>query len=124
MLAPSALQDQVFSIRLGGWPIVAVPESLVGDGASRRMMAALSLMDVFEQLLALVGVDAALKDSRDTSAVQFLIDDGEGLGSALDLSCLYFVFGQRTMAQVAKVRLGPGGSCRVARTLCTIATIS
>ena len=72
-----------------------MPEGLVGDGASRRTVAALSLMDILEKLFALVGVDVALEDSRDTSVVQFLIDDGEGLGSALDLSCLHFVFGQR-----------------------------
>ena len=76
-----------------------MPESFVGDCAGRCMMVALSLMDIPEQLLALVGVNAALEDSCDASPVQLLIDDGEGLGSALDLPCLHFFFGQRTWAQ-------------------------
>ena len=117
VLASLALQDQVFSVCLGGWLVVAVPKGLVCDHAGRSVMAALSLVDVLEELSALVGVDAALEDSRDASPVQLSIDDGEGLGSALDMPCLHFIFGQRTVAQVVEVRLSPGGSC-------TIATIS
>ena len=84
---PAALapQDQFFGIRLGSWTVVAVPEGLVGDGASRCVMATLSFLDVPEQFFALVGVNAALEDSRDALPVQLLVDDGEGLGAALNL---------------------------------------
>ena len=77
VLASVAFPDQVFSLCLGGWPVLAVPEGLVCDCTSRSVVAAFSLVDVLEEHSALVGVDAALKDSRDTSPVQLLVDDGE-----------------------------------------------
>ena len=57
------------------------------------MVAALPLVYVLEQLLALVKVDAALEDSRDAPPVQLLVDDRERFGATLNPPFLYFFFG-------------------------------
>ena len=72
-------------------------------------MTTLSLVDVLEELSALVGVDAALEDPCDASSVQFLVDDGERFGTAVNLPCRHFFFGQRTVAQVIEEQPSPGG---------------
>ena len=55
------------------------------------MVAAFSLVDVSEDCNALLLLDASQEDSSDTALDELSIDDCVCSGSALDLSCLYFV---------------------------------
>ena len=55
------------------------------------MVAAFSLVDVSEDCNALLLLDTSLEDSSDTALDEFSVDDCVCSGSALDLSCLYFV---------------------------------
>ena len=54
-------------------------------------MAAFSLVDVPEDCNALLLLNASLEDSSDTALDEFSVDDCVCSGSALGLSCLYFV---------------------------------
>ena len=55
------------------------------------MVAAFSLVDVSEDCNALLLLEASLEDTSDTALDEFSVDDCVCPGSALDLSCLYFV---------------------------------
>ena len=70
VLAPLASANEVFSVRLGCWLVVAVPESLADDCWSRYMMPALPLVYLLDQLLAFFLVDAALEDSHGATPIE------------------------------------------------------
>ena len=53
------------------------------------MVATLSLMDVEQHFLALLGINTSLEHSGNTPLVQLLVDDGIGLGSSLNLPGLH-----------------------------------
>ena len=48
-------------------------------------MAAFALVDLLEEDAPLSWLDAALEDAAYAALVQLVVDDGEGLGAALDL---------------------------------------
>ena len=48
VLAPLASANEVFSVRLGCWPVVAVSEGLADNGAGRCVVTAFPLMDFLE----------------------------------------------------------------------------
>ena len=54
-------------------------------------MAAFALVDVLEDCYALLWLDVALEDSSDAAPNEFSVYYCVCSGSALDLSCLYFV---------------------------------
>ena len=55
------------------------------------MVAAFSLLNISEDCNAFLLLDAPFEDSSDTALDELSVDDCVCSGSALDLSCLYFV---------------------------------
>ena len=75
------------------------------------MVAALALMDVSENCLALLWLDAALVDTSDAAPDQLFVDYGVGGRSALYLPSLGLISRQLFAHQVFEDGLGPWGCC-------------
>ena len=86
LLAPFALLDQLFGVVQSSRPEEAMAESFGYEGPGGGMVAAFALMDIPEDFHALLWFHAALKDAGHTPSCEFLVDDGIGAYSALDLS--------------------------------------
>ena len=79
-----------------------------GDECSRsRMVAALAFMDVSENFLALLWLDAALVDASDTVPDQLSVDYGVGCCSALYLPSEGLISRQLFAHQEFEDGLGP-----------------
>ena len=70
-------------------------------------MAALALVDVFEDCYALLWLDAALEDSSDAAPNEFSVYYCVCSGSALNLSCRDLVSRQLSVYQEVEDGLGP-----------------
>ena len=84
-LTSLALPDNVLCLQSTGL-VEPISECLGQYSSGRGVMTALSLMDISENLCPFFWFNTALKDGCHTPLVQLMVDNGEGLGSPLDLS--------------------------------------
>ena len=73
-------------------------------------MAALTLMNILEQLQPLVWIDTALENASGAAMDELVVDDGVRARSALNLPGLNFIVGKSAIHQKITERLRPGGS--------------
>ena len=71
-------------------------------------MATLSLVYVLEETATFFRVDAALVDAGDTALVELVVDDGVGMGLALDLPSQDLILWEFAVGEVGDERLRPG----------------
>ena len=71
-------------------------------------MAALSLVDAFEQPASFCRLDAALVDADYAALLQLVVDDGVALGAAQHLSGLQLTLWEYVSNEVVEERLRPG----------------
>ena len=66
-------------------------------------------MDVFQQVLSLVGGDATLQDSSVAALVELPFDDDEGLGVMREPSGLCLVSREHLVEEAIEIRCSPVG---------------
>ena len=67
-------------------------------------MSAYPSMDVFQQVLPLLGGDAALQDFDEAALVELPFDDDEGLGAMREPSGLLLVGREHLMEEAIEIR--------------------
>jgi len=93
-LAAFALVDQFLGRLQSGRPVETVTECLGHQGPGGGVMPALALMDVEEDFVPFLRLDAALENAGGAAMNQLVVDDAVGRGSALDLPCRGLVGGK------------------------------
>ena len=84
-LAPLAMLDQFLGVFQRSWPKETVAESLGNKGSGGRVVAALALVDIFEDCLALLWFYAALEDPSHATSDKLSVYYRVGSCSALHL---------------------------------------
>ena len=107
LLAPDAALDNVDRVGVCDDPVKAMSHSLGDQGTSGGVVAAVTGVDVVEDLASFGGLDAALEHAGNAAFVELAVDDGEGFASACDHPGVRLVCRQGAGLQVGDVGLGP-----------------
>ena len=91
------------------WPVETLPKCISDQGSRCDVMSADPSMDVFQQVLPLLGGDAALQDSSEAVLVELPFDDDEGLGMTREPSGLHLVDREHLMEEAIEIRFSPVG---------------
>ena len=86
-------------------------ESFGDKGSGGRVVAALALVDIFEDFLALLRLHAALVHASDTAPHKFSVDNGVRCYPALHLPARDLVSRQLFVHQKVEDGLSPGRCC-------------
>src|SRR3954469_19039468 len=84
LLAPGASLDNVDSIGVCGGPVEAMSHSLGDERAGAGVVAAVTGVDVVEDLASFGGLDATLEHAGDIALVELAVDDGVRFASTSD----------------------------------------
>lgn len=106
-LTPIARADHLLCIIERGGLVEAVAELLGNYGPKRGLVAALALVDILQQPVACVYIDAPLENAQDAALVQLLVDDGIRVRVAPDLPGLPLVIRKLSVGDVVHEGLCP-----------------